>query len=59
MFELYCEDMEVMLDSNHRFPNIIDNGWTESGFIIWIESVLPENIVDILLNKDENEDVEW
>ena len=37
------------------FPNIGEHGWTNSGSIVWAEDILPENIVDILMNEDEND----
>ena len=37
------------------YPSINEHGWSEDGTIVWTESILPDNIYELLLNENEND----
>ena len=33
-------------------PSIMENGWIKNGEIVWVDDAFPDNIMEILVDKD-------
>ena len=38
-----------------EYPGIMENGWMENDEIFWVDDAFPDNIMNILVNKDFEE----